>query len=43
MPHKWVDFGNRINQSLNLLRRLSKNSPSKFISPCHQMTCGFRN
>jgi len=20
MPHKWVDFGNRINQSLNLLR-----------------------
>ncbi len=22
-------------------RRLSKNSPSKFISPCHQMACGF--
>jgi hypothetical protein len=20
MPHKWVDFGNRINQSLDLLR-----------------------
>ena len=23
-------------------RRLSKNSPSKFISPCHQMACGFQ-
>ena len=23
-------------------RRLSKNSPSKFISPCHQMTCEFQ-
>src|SRR5271166_3305451 len=23
-------------------RRLSKNSPSKFLSPCHQMACGFQ-
>ena len=23
-------------------RRLSKNSPSKFISPCYQMACGFQ-
>ena len=27
---------------LFMLGGLSKNSPSKFISPCHQMACGFQ-